>query len=356
MSPPALRCIELVKHFNGSRAVSALNLEVGQGEVLALLGPSGCGKTTTLRLIAGFESPNSGTIEVGGKLVASADHFVPPEKRHIGMVFQDYALFPHLSVEQNVAYGMSKDSRRDARVRTVLSLVGLYQLRSRMPHELSGGEQQRVALARALVPSPAILLLDEPFSNLDAKLRHQVREEVKEVLEFSNTPALFVTHDQEEALYMGDRVAVLNRGYLEQVGTPEEVYQSPTTFFVAQFVGQADFLTVTFRDGIPWTEAGPLIGVEAPASAEDIEVMVRPEDVIFRSSEEGKGRIIARTFQGAYTLYRVLLDSGESVHSMKSHTDGYAVGTRVLVSLEPNLRLTFFKDGKAVTGKDSKGP
>ena len=372
MSQPALRCVDLTKGFNGGPAVSNLNLEVNQGEVLALLGPSGCGKTTTLRLIAGFEMPDSGSIEVGGRLVAGPGTLVPPERRHIGMVFQDYALFPHLSVEENVAYGVPPGyrshqvlrrshrrhrlRRRDARVTTVLSLVVLSHLRSRMPHELSGGEQQLVALARALVPAPDILLLDEPFSNLDAKLRQQVREEVKEILEFSGVTALFVTHDQEEALYIGHRVAVLNEGHLEQVDTPEVVYQSPTTAFVAHFVGVADFLAVNSRDGILCTEAGPLPQTSVSAPQEGLEVMVRPDDVTFQPSESGQGRLISRMYQGAFTLYRILLDSGETVHSFKPNPEMYPIGTRVQVRLEPGHRLICYHEGKAIMDGGQEEP
>ena len=347
MTDPTLRCMDLTKSFNGSRAVSGLGLEVVKGEILALLGPSGCGKTTILRLIAGFEVPDSGSIDVAGQTVAGPGTYTPPERRHIGMVFQDYALFPHLTVVENVAYGLPKGRRRDARVRMVLSLVGLLDLQSRMPHELSGGEQQRVALARALAPDPAIVLLDEPFSNLDAKLRQQVREEVKEVLQLSGATAIFVTHDQEEALYMGDRVAILNQGRMEQLGTPQAVYQTPATHFVARFVGVADFLAVTSRDGTLWTEAGPF-NAAASGSREGLEVMVRPDDVTFQPSEEGQGRIISRIYQGAFTLYRIILDSGDTVHSLRPHLEQHDVGTLVKVSLEPGHALVCFRDGKAV--------
>ena len=348
MSQLALRCVDLTKGFNGSQAVSGLSLEVTQGEVLALLGPSGCGKTTTLRLIAGFEVPESGTIEVGGQLVSGPSTFVPPEKRHIGIVFQDYALFPHLTVAENVAFGLPKGQRWEARMRMVLSMVGLSQLQSRMPHELSGGEQQRVALARALAPDPAILLLDEPFSNLDARLRQQVREEVKEVLELSGATTLFVTHDQEEALYLGDRVAILNQGHLEQVGTSQAIYRTPTTSYVARFVGMADFLPVTYRDGAPWTEVGALDHARVPGPTDGLEVMVRPDYLTFLPSEEGQARIISRFFQGANTLYRILLDSGDIVHSLQPNLRQFRVGTRVRVHLDPAHRFIFFRDGKAV--------
>ncbi|MQF70040.1 ABC transporter ATP-binding protein [SAR202 cluster bacterium AD-804-J14_MRT_500m] len=348
METSALQCTNLGKIYSGNIAVSGLNLDVRSGEVLALLGPSGCGKTTTLRLISGFELPDIGTIEIEGKTISGPGIFLPPERRHIGMVFQDFALFPHLTVKENVSFGLPRSDRRQARVKMILSLVGLSKLQGRMPHELSGGEQQRVALARALVPTPAILLLDEPFSNLDAKLRQQVREEVKEVLEVSEVTALFVTHDQEEALYMGDRVAIMNNGSLEQVDSPENVYQNPQSSFVARFVGLADFLSVFFKDGLPWTEAGPLPLNQIPTSQADLEVMVRPEDVRFHLSDMGKGRIISRVFKGPYTMYNIVLDSGESVRSLTSNRLHHTPGTRVDVSLQPQNKVSYFHKGLAV--------
>ena len=349
MSELALRCVDLTKDFGDTRAVAGLSLEVSQGQNLALVGPSGCGKTTTLRLIAGFEVPDGGIIEVGGQQVVGPDTYVPPEKRHVGMVFQDYALFPHLTVAGNVSYGLPRGQQREGWIRMILSLVGLTGLQSRMPHELSGGEQQRVALARALVPEPAVLLLDEPFSNLDVNLRQQVREEVKEILKLSGAASLFVTHDQEEALFMGDRVAVLNQGHLEQVDTPESLYQTPATRFAARFIGPADFLPVTFQNGAPLTEAGPLTQSSVSRPLEGLEVMVRPDDVTFRLSERGQGRIIAQIFQGAFILYRILLDSGDTIHSLQPNFKQHPVGTRVEVWLNPGHKLVCFRDGEAVS-------
>ncbi|MBM3924448.1 MAG: ABC transporter ATP-binding protein [SAR202 cluster bacterium] len=347
-TPLALQCAHLSKRFPGGGGISDLSLDVRQGEVVALLGPSGCGKTTTLRLVAGFEAPDSGAIDIAGRPVAAHNAFLPPEKRKVGMVFQDYALFPHLTVAQNVAFGLPNNPRRDARVRNVLSMVGLLLLHSRYPHQLSGGEQQRVALARALAPEPAILLLDEPFSNLDAKLRQQVREEVKEILETSGVTAVFVTHDQEEAFYMGHRVAVLNQGRLEQAGTPEDIYHHPATAFVARFVGVADFLAVVSQSGAPVTDAGPIPPGNIEALEDGLEVMVRPDDVAFEPSENGQGRIISCRFQGASTLYRLLLDSGETVHALSASPRSYPAGARVRVWLQPGHRLVCFKGGHAV--------
>jgi len=242
-------------------AVDGLSLRVTEGEILALLGPSGCGKTTTLRLIAGLESPDAGTITLRGQIVAGPGRAVPPEERGVGIVFQDYALFPHLTVADNVAFGLPRAARR-SRVEAVLELVGLGGFGPRYPHELSGGQQQRVALARALAPAPALLLLDEPFSNLDADLRAQMRDEVERILRTSGTTAVFVTHDQEEAFTLADRVGVLLAGRIEQLAPPQELYHRPATRFVAAFVGAADFLPgVVTAQGIV-TEVGTFANVD----------------------------------------------------------------------------------------------
>ncbi|MBA2275642.1 MAG: ABC transporter ATP-binding protein, partial [Chloroflexi bacterium] len=216
----AVRLSGVEKHFGRVTALDHFDLELRSGSMLALLGPSGCGKTTALRLIAGFERPDAGTIEVGGRRVASADASVPPERRRVGLVFQDFALFPHLSVRDNVAYGIRRDPDRDVRVNELLELVGLRADERRMPHELSGGMQQRVAIARALAPRPDVMLLDEPFSNLDQALRTQLRAEVREILRDARQSAIFVTHDQGEALTIADQVAVMSRGRIEQVAAP----------------------------------------------------------------------------------------------------------------------------------------
>ena len=224
---PALECRGLSKRFGEVHALHNLDLAVPAGHVLAVLGPSGCGKTTALRLIAGFEQPDAGTISLSGRVVSGGGKFVAPENRRVGMVFQEGALFPHLNVERNIAFGLSGKDRQNGRVDDVLDLIGLADLRNRMPHELSGGQQQRVALGRALAPQPALLLLDEPFANLDAKLRDQVRRDVLEIIRSSRSTTIFVTHDQEEALFVGDTVAVMNQGRLEQTGPPKEMFGSP---------------------------------------------------------------------------------------------------------------------------------
>ena len=237
---------DVCKRYNQTVAVKSCDLQVASGEILALLGPSGSGKTTLLRLIAGFERPDEGRILIGGRAVVdiAKSVWVTAEERGVGMVFQDYALFPHLTVTQNVRFGLRISSKtdREARVAELLRLTELEHCAERYPHELSGGQQQRVALARALAPRPGVVLLDEPFNGLDPDLRPQMRREVARILRHLGTAAVLVTHDQEEALGMADQVAVIRNGELQQVGTPEDIYYSPTTAFVANFVGHADFV------------------------------------------------------------------------------------------------------------------
>jgi iron(III) transport system ATP-binding protein len=324
----------VTKRYAGSDtpAVSDLSLSVERGHVLALLGPSGCGKTTTLRLIAGFETPDTGQVIIAGRSVADgAGPGVPPEERGVGIVFQDYALFPHLTVTDNVAFGLrglSRAARRD-RAREVLSLVGLAELGSRYPHELSGGQQQRVAVARALAPAPALLLLDEPFSNLDADLRAQMRDEVEKILRATGTTAVFVTHDQEEAFTIADTVGVLSHGRLEQIDSPEEIYHRPATPFVAEFVGAADFIPgLVTAEGIV-TELGVFGNSESREIGERIKVMIRPDDVSFVPQPDGSAVILRRYFRGSESLYCLGLPSGHRVHSSQPSSATFTSGLRV---------------------------
>jgi iron(III) transport system ATP-binding protein len=319
------------RSFGPVRAIDDLTLQVRRGELLAVLGPSGCGKTTLLRLIAGFERPDAGTIEVGGTRVAGPDCFVAAERRRTGMVFQDYALFPHLTVRDNVAFGLERLPReeREARTRRTLELVGLQHRAERYPHELSGGESQRVALARALAPEPEIVLLDEPFSNLDATLRAGLRREVELILRDAEATALLVTHDQEEALSLADRLAVMREGSLVQVGSPEDVYTRPAARWTAQFVGDVNVLAgVAHGRGVE-TELG-VFDLPAPASG-TVHVAVRPEQLELRPDEHGNAEVVAREFRGHDVLYRLRHEGGRTVLVQLPSLRLYEVGARVFV-------------------------
>jgi iron(III) transport system ATP-binding protein len=280
----------IAKAFNGTPAVREATLKVRPGQVTALLGPSGCGKTTLLRLVAGFEWPDSGAVRINGRVVAGDGQMIAPEARRVGMVFQEYALFPHLSVQDNIAFGLrGASAEKRARVEEMLTLVGLSSLGERLPHELSGGQQQRVALARALAPRPDLLLLDEPFSNLDAALRAQVRGEVRAILKSAGTTVVFVTHDQEEALSQSDEVAVMFDGRVVQVAPPQQLYLDPINRRVAAFVGEANFLPGEARGDVVECALG-VLPITSPALGK-VEVLIRPETLHLTpvNSEEGIG-------------------------------------------------------------------
>jgi iron(III) transport system ATP-binding protein len=307
MSTPVIQLEGVTKRFRPGpvTAVDDVSLEVEQGEILTLLGPSGCGKTTALRLIAGFEIPDSGSIRIGSKLVAGPGAWVPPERRGVGMVFQDYALFPHLTVGQNVMFGLDRLPRGERRKRAdqVLKTVGLGAHFGRYPHELSGGQQQRVSLARAIAPEPVLVLMDEPFSNLDAHLRDQVRDEVIGTLRRAGVTCILVSHDQRDALAVSDRVAVMNRGCVEQVGSPREIYKHPESVFVATFVGRTNLLQgrVQNANGCVLTDFGSFCRVDRLGfpNGSDVMVSVRPDG--FEACAEGTlvGSILSTTYTGA---------------------------------------------------------
>lgn len=349
MSEIAVECRELHKAFDRETAVRNLSFAVETGSILALLGPSGCGKTTTLRLIAGFEKLDRGQIDVAGRTVSNHRLHIPPEDRRVGMVFQDYAIFPHLSVAQNIAFGLRRGKKAEARTDEMLALVGLEGTGDKMPHELSGGQQQRVALARALAPEPAVLLLDEPFSNLDASLRVQVRSEVRELLKVSNATAIFVTHEQEEALFIGDHVAVMNQGALEQHGAPQKVFHNPATPFVAQFMGQTDTISGMVTESGIETALGLLSRPVNAVNGARVELYIRPDDVQLAPAEQtGNGRIGQCRFVGIANIYTVILADGSEVRSWQSHARRYAVGSEVEVSLRPDHPPIVFYKGQAL--------
>jgi iron(III) transport system ATP-binding protein len=386
----------VVKRFPGAFVLGPITLDVKKGELVAVLGPSGCGKTTLLRLIAGFERPDEGSIVIDGRIVAGRSQWVEPEDRQVGMVFQDYALFPHLTVAQNVSFGMKfrpnplspfpkreggtplphpfplrlrrgsgrgKRGRGRGLVRELLQLVGLAGFEDRYPHELSGGEQQRVALARALAANPRVLLLDEPFSNLDADLRPKMRAELKILLHRLNCTTIFVTHDQEEAFELADRIAVLHAGRLEQIDTPEKLYREPATRFVAEFIGHADFLTGRARGNCIETALGCFAKPPSVPEGAIVAVMVRPEEVELQASPQTSsglffvpppaarctvqakpGLIVARRYRGGMQVLTVRLSSGESVRSLQPAGAHFPLASRVHVRVKNDNPLIFLVD------------
>jgi len=327
----SVRIEEVEKRYGRTVAVAGVDLELGEGELVAVLGPSGCGKTTLLRLIAGFEAPDAGTITVGGEVVAGAGAWVPPERRRIGMVFQDYALFPHLRVGANVAFGLARRGReeRERLTRRTLELVGLQHKADRYPHELSGGERQRVALARALAPEPEVVLLDEPFSNLDATLRGGLRREVELILREAGTTALLVTHDQEEALTLGDRLAVMRAGRLVQLGRPEDVYARPASRWAAEFVGDVNVLAGQAHGLDVQTEIG-VFDLIRPASG-DVHVAIRPEQLELLAEDRANAEVVDREFRGHDVLYRLRHENGSWLLVQLPSLRLFEVGQQVFV-------------------------
>lgn len=336
-----LRVAGLTKSFAEEPVLAGVDLEVPAGVTVALLGPSGCGKTTLLRMIAGLERPDSGSIAVGDRTLADENAVVPAERRGIGMVFQEPALFPHLTVAENVAFGLSRAERAGSRAHEALALVGLEHLAERRPDTLSGGQQQRVAIARALAPRPGALLLDEPFSSLDAPLRAELRVEIRSLLSELETTAIFVTHDREEALLMGDQVAVMLGGLIVQQGTAAQLYDLPCSRSVAEFVGDLNLLCGVARGDF----ADTLIGrVPLTAASEGVvDVMVRPERIAL--SAGGDAVVEGLEFYGHDVAYCLRLPCGVRMKALDLGPPRFSGGDTVTPSYDGGATMAFTADG-----------
>jgi putative spermidine/putrescine transport system ATP-binding protein len=332
----------LSRSFGATRALDGLSIDIAPGELVALLGPSGCGKTTALRIVAGFESADTGSVMVDGKDISR----VAASKRDMGMVFQSYSLFPNMSALDNVGFGLRMrkfgSARRRKRAGELLDMVGLAPQAKQFPHQLSGGQQQRVALARALAIEPRVLLLDEPLSALDAKVRLQLREQIRTLQQRLGTTTMFVTHDQEEALSMADRVGVMNHGKLEQIAAPDELYEHPATAFVAEFVGVMNRIPAELHGGGMVTCVGCTVQVKGdsvrdPGGDSAVDVLVRPEGMAMEVAEHGNGIVTTKTFLGSVTRVGVLLSGDVTVLVDKPSTEAAALapGTSVSVALPP---------------------
>jgi len=342
---------DLSVHYPGrsQAAVDAVNMDLAQGEVGVLVGPSGCGKTSMLRAVAGLEPVSGGRILINQRLVSDAHGHVPPEERRVGMVFQDFALFPHLSVHGNVAYGLNRlsSARQRERVNEVLALVGLSELIDRYPHQLSGGQQQRVALARALAPRPDLLLLDEPFSSLDVELRQRLAHDLRTILKSAGATALMVTHDQAEAFAMGDRVGVMRDGQLHQWSNPYDIYHKPATRFVADFIGHGVLMEATWQADLGARRVRSVLGewmVSGPTPAGEsgrCQILLRADDIVHDDDSPFQGRILSKQFRGADFLYVLALDSGHEVMSLVPSHHDHALGERIGIRVMPEHVVVF---------------
>jgi iron(III) transport system ATP-binding protein len=334
--PAAIEAVDVTKRFGSATAVDEASVTVEHGHVVALLGPSGSGKTTLLRVIAGFEVPDAGSVAIAGRPVVGPGVWEEPERRRVGMVFQDGALFPHLSVQRNVAFGRPRPGRADE----CLELVGLSSRGGSYPHELSGGERQRVALARALATDPEVVLLDEPFASLDAALRTSLREEVAAILRAAGASALLVTHDQQEALSLADTVVLMRAGRVQQVGAPEDVYGDPATRWVAEFLGAVDVLAGTVQGGVVRCELGRFAAERTPDGP--VDVLVRPESVVIEpGSASGTADgcaasavVVDRSFYGPDQMVRLRLTSGAHVRSRRPGFARWQVGDVVTARVQ----------------------
>jgi len=332
--------------YGAQTVVQDLSCRLAQGRIGCLLGPSGCGKTTVLRAIAGFEPLVTGEIRLGGRVVSQPDWTLPPERRQVGMVFQDFALFPHLNIAANIGFGIRNlnAAQRDARVAELLDLVGLAALARAYPHQLSGGQQQRVALARAIAPRPALLLMDEPFSSMDVELREQLAREVRGILRHEAITAVLVTHDQMEAFALADEIGVLHAGRLEQWGSAYDLYHRPGSRFVADFIGQGVLLPGTLlNEHQVQTELGIIGGKVAPGlvAGTAVDVLVRPDDILHDDASAQLTEVCDKAFRGAEFLYTLRLPSGAKVISLVPSHHDHAIGERIVIRLDIDHLVMF---------------
>lgn len=333
-------------HYQGQSIIRELSFHVNQGDISCLLGPSGCGKTTALRAIAGLEPIHHGSITLRNKQVSTPDNILAPEKRKLGMVFQDYALFPHLNVYNNITFGL-RDMNKAAKLQRadeLLALINLDGFGRRYPHELSGGQQQRIALARAIASKPDLLLLDEPFSNLDIDLREKLGLEIRNILKNQGITALLVTHDQHEAFALGDMVGVMNEGRILQWDTPFNLYHEPTNRFVANFIGQGIFIKGTLlAPNLVKTDIGDIQGDRAypwPLHS-DVEVLIRPDDILPESASTLRAEVVDKAFKGAEIMYTLKLPNGSRVLSLFPSHHHHAVGEQVGVRIAADHLVAF---------------
>ncbi|WP_306604199.1 ABC transporter ATP-binding protein [Azonexus sp.] len=343
----------VIQRYGKTTIVDGVNFRLEAGQIACLLGPSGCGKTTLLRCIAGFEDIADGEIRLHGEVVSRSGARIAPEKRRIGMVFQDYALFPHLTIEQNVAFGLNHISQEEAglRVRQLLATVGLSGQGSKYPHELSGGQQQRVALARALAPRPALILLDEPFSNLDVGLRERLSVEVREILKREGSTAIMVTHDQNEAFAMADEIGIMHNGRIQQWDSPYNLYHRPANRFVADFIGQGVLVAGVVGEGNSVRmELGTLISDtpvechESCAHCEDgctVDILLRPDDIVHDDASLVQAEVLHKAFRGADILYTLRLASGNEVLSLVPSHHNHALGEKIGIRLDADHVIAF---------------
>ncbi len=346
MSAPHLQLQALSHHYGTRHTFKDVNFSLAKGQIACLLGPSGCGKTTALRCIAGFEQVTSGQIFLAGNLVSSADYLMPAQQRKIGMVFQDYALFPHLTIADNIGFGLHQwpSKQREQRVLEMIDVVGLGGLAQSYPHQLSGGQQQRVALARALAPQPELLLLDEPFSNLDVELRERLGEEVRTILKQHGSTALMVTHDQHEAFAIADQIGLLHEGRIQQWDSAYHLYHEPHNRFVADFIGEGVFVQgrVVAEQQIAF-ELGQVHAV-VPAGCkvgDSIQILIRPDDIIHDDASPVLATITAKIFRGAQFLYSLRLADGSNVLSLVPSHHNHALGEKIGIRLEIDHVVAF---------------